>query len=286
LENIFSEIDALILLLDDPDDAIYHQVVQRFHEIGRPAIFSLEKKWNIFPSPIFQERVENLIHDIHIQWVRTKLKQWIEVDSLNLKRGAYLISTLQYPELEESDLDSYFNELQKDVSYEVNFDLTPLEKIRAFNHIFFEIHRFSGNYSNYYSPFNNYINYVFENRSGNPLSLSIIYSIVAQQLGIPIYGINLPRNFVLAWLDNKGEVNQNVCFYINPFNRGIVLGRHEIDLFLHQQNIIQQDTYYSPCNNSVIIRRLLLNLITAYEKLGNTQRSDELNLLLKLFDKD
>lgn len=283
MKEITSELNALINLLDDPDDEIFREVSHRLFEIGRPAIFELEKAITNFPTPFVQNRIESLIHDIHIQWVRVSLENWITTDSNNLCRGAYIVSTIQYPDLEEDDLAVYFDELKKDVNYEINSNLTPLEKIRAFNHVFFEIHKYSGNYSNYYSPFNNYINHVFESRMGNPLSLSIIYIILAQYLGLPIYGINLPRNFVVAWVDDYNTENQSVAFYINPYNKGISLTKKEIDLFLQQQKLTPQESYYEPCSNIDLIRRLLLNLLTAYEQSGNTQRYDELNVLLKLF---
>lgn len=278
-----SELNALINLIDDPDEDIFRQVSSRLLNIGRPAIFALEKAITNYPTTFVQNRIEFLIHDIHIQWVKLSLENWIANDSKNLCRGAYIVSTIQYPDLEEDDLLIYLDELKKDVNFEINCKLTPLEKIKTFNHAFFEIHKYSGNYSNFYSPFNNYINHVFESRKGNPLSLSIVYLILAQYLGLPIYGINLPRNFVVAWVNGYGTENQNVAFYINPYNKGISLTKNEIDIFLQQQKLTPQESYYEPCSNIDLIRRLLLNLLTAYEQSGNTQRYDELNVLLKLF---
>lgn len=278
-----TEIEALIHLLDDPDNSIYKEVSQRLYAIGRPAVFGLEKSWNLYSSKIFRERVEYLIHDIHIHWVSENLHKWITVESDNLFRGAFIISTIQYPELEEDDLLLYFDEIQKDINLELGFSLTPLEKIQAFNHVFFEIHKFSGNYSNYYSPFNNYINYVFEGKKGNPLSLSIIYSIIAQRINLPIYGVNLPRNFILSWVENYETNYQDVTFYLNPYNKGVVLGKREIDMFLQQQSIEPNQSYFQPCSNKDMIKRLLINLVAAYEKSGNTQRVNDLNSLLLLF---
>lgn len=51
---------------------------------------------------------------------------------------------------------------------------------------------------------NSFINTVIESRKGNPLSLSLLYSVIAESLDLPIYGVNLPNHFVLAYLDENG----------------------------------------------------------------------------------
>jgi regulator of sirC expression with transglutaminase-like and TPR domain len=128
-------------------------------------------------------------------------------------------------------------------------------------------------------------------KKGNPISLGIIYIAVAQKLGLPIYGVNLPKNFILAFIDEFYELlgsdasnsnSDNVLFYINPFNHGAVLGKKEIDFFLKQQNIAPEDMFYQPCSNIEIIQRLLLNLIYSYEKLGYDSRIKDLQTLLKI----
>jgi regulator of sirC expression with transglutaminase-like and TPR domain len=188
-------------------------------------------------------------------------------------------------------MDEILNPLEKikhDAWIEINENLTALEKVRILNHIIYDVHKFSGNTTNYYSPQNSFINQVMLSKKGNPISLAIIYAVVAQKLGLPIYGVNLPKNFILAYKDEFSELlypdakNENILFYINPFSRGAVLGRKEIDFFLKQQNITPDPMFYQPCSNLEIIQRLLLNLIYAYEKMGYEQKIKELKDLLKI----
>jgi regulator of sirC expression with transglutaminase-like and TPR domain len=149
----------------------------------------------------------------------------------------------------------------------------------------YDVHGFSGNSDNYYSPLNYYINQVMETKKGNPVSLAIIYSILALKLDIPIYGVNLPKNFILAYKDKYATRREDeILFYINPYNRGAVLGKREIDYFLKQQNLTPIDGYYYPCSNISIIQRLLVNLVNSYESLGQHDKMERLKQLLKLFD--
>jgi regulator of sirC expression with transglutaminase-like and TPR domain len=133
---------------------------------------------------------------------------------------------------------------------------------------------------------------VLETKKGNPISLAIIYLIITQKLGLPVYGVNLPKNFILAYIEdlfNTGletdPESKIVSFYINPYNNGAVLTKREIDYFLEQQKIKPLDFFYTPCDNTTIIQRLLLNLIYAYERQKDQKKVNDLKKFLKVFDK-
>ncbi|RZL37262.1 MAG: hypothetical protein EOP00_28800, partial [Pedobacter sp.] len=63
------------------------------------------------------------------------------------------------------------------------------------------------------------------------------------------------------------------------FNKGAIFGKHDVDQFLRQLNLEPQPGFYSPCSNTEIIRRVIRNLISAYENLGATEKVDELKQL-------
>jgi len=79
---------------------------------------------------------------------------------------------------------------------------------------------------------------------------------------------------------SKGNEGSNVLFYINPFSKGAVFGQKEVDAFLMQLKLAPLAKYYEPCSNLEIIKRLLRNLISSYEKLGYPDKSEELRGLL------
>lgn len=114
--------------------------------------------------------------------------------------------------------------------------------------------------------------------------MAIIYSIVAQKLDIPVYGVNLPQHFILAYVDEtkQSEFESGILFYINAFNKGFIFGRRDVDMFLKQLNLNPDKQFYEPCSNTDIIKRVLRNLISAYEHLGSAEKVNELNELLGL----
>ncbi|HYX05863.1 MAG TPA: transglutaminase-like domain-containing protein [Bacteroidales bacterium] len=277
------EIEAIITLLDDPDGEIFTEISKNLLDKGDAVIPELEKAWERTLNEEVQERIETLINDIQFNTVEKNLFNWYISGGDDLLEGAYWVARFQYPALRFDELTIQIDRIRRDIWLELNNNLTALEKVRIINHILFEVHRFSGNNANFYAPQNSYINQVLEQRKGNPISLAIIYSVISQMLDLPIFGVNLPKNYILAFQDKYAfDEEDNILFYINPFNKGAVLGRREIDYFLEQQKIEPADAFYKPCSNIDTIQRLLLNLILSYEKLGYAEKLTRIQKLLKI----
>jgi regulator of sirC expression with transglutaminase-like and TPR domain len=286
---INEELKALISLLDEPDEVILEQIQQKIFSYGADAVPYLEKAWENSFDSILQSRIEEIIHKIQFDNVYMELNNWYHFGARNLYLGYLLLTKFQYPDLNEDTIKSQIDALAQDVWLELNDNLTFLEKIRVINHILFEVHGFSANTANFHSPQNSYINTLLETKKGNPLSLGILYIIIAQKNNLPVFGVNLPEHFVLAFTNQFPENNlsfikeNEVLFYINPFNKGAVFTKKEIDMFIKQLKLKPNQSYYNPTENEEIIKRLLNNLIHSYEKLGYTNKVMELELLLNIF---
>jgi regulator of sirC expression with transglutaminase-like and TPR domain len=286
------EINALISLLEDPDWTVYEAVKTRLTFLGPEVLPELKHSFATNSNNLFLERSAIIISEIQFNDTLNLFKNWISAGSLNILEGAFLVSKYHFPDLEFDQIYQRIEKIKRDAWLQMNNNLTPLEQIRVLNHIIYNIHKYTRNNTDFYSPKNSYINQVLELKKGNPVSLAIIYLSVANKLGLPIYGVNLPKNFILAYVEDFSDTNidsppeeKAVSFYINPYNNGAVLTRHEIDQFLKQQRISQKDYYYAPCNNATTIQRLIVNLIYAYEKQEDFSKVDDLQKFLQNFEK-
>ena len=167
------EISALIRLLDDTDAEVFEHIEGRLLSLGREVIPLLEDAWSHSFDALLQERLERIIHKIQFDTLAGELKAWKEADPLDksssksliakhLFQGAVIIAKYQYPDLDQEKLWSQIEQIRKDVWIELNDNLTALEAVRVLNHIFFDIHGFSGNTTNYHAPQNSFINIVLE----------------------------------------------------------------------------------------------------------------------------
>ncbi len=276
---------AMILLLEDPDEEIFSEIRNRLLSLGNEVIPALEDVWENTFNNALQSRIEDIIQTIQFNSTQEELKLWTATGGIDLLQGTLLIARYQYPDLDEDSIRHQIELIRKDVWLELNPNLTAFEKVRVINHILFDVYNFTGNTSNYHAPQNSYINNVLESKRGNPLLLSILYSCIAQGLNIPIYGVNLPEHFILAYRDEytlreNDEEEEPILFYINPFSKGAVFSRREIDTFLKQLKLEPNRIFYESCSNVDIIQRQIRNLITAYEKLGYPTKVEDLKKLL------
>ncbi|HTK17871.1 MAG TPA: transglutaminase-like domain-containing protein [Mucilaginibacter sp.] len=278
------EINSLIKLLDDPDREIYEHIHDKILSYGGEVIEYLESAWEQAFDAIQQERIANLVHEIQFRLVKEELKLWYHGGAFDLLQGALIINKYQYPDLDEQKVINQIEAIKRDIWLQMIYDGSPAEQVKLINHVFYNIHGFSGNTANHQDPQNSYLNQVLETKKGNQISLAIIYSIIAQKLDIPVYGVNLPQHFILAYVDEtmETEFEGGVLFYINAFNKGFIFGRRDVDMFLKQLNLKAEKQFYEPCSNPDIVRRILRNLISAYENLGSTDKVTELNELLEI----
>jgi len=280
------EVKSLIRLLDDPDKEIYEHVHDKLFSLGTEAIEYLESAFEEAFDPVQQDRLANLVHEIQFGMVKNDLKLWHQSGAFDLLRGILIVNRYQYPDLDEQKVINQIEAIKRDIWIQMMNDASPAEQIKLINHVFYNIHGFSGNTTNHQDPQNSFISQVLDTRRGNQLSLAIIYSIIAQKLDIPVYGVNLPQHFILAYLDEtmQSEFEGGILFYINAFNKGLIFGRRDVDMFLKQLNLKFDKQFYEPCSNTDIIKRVIRNLISSYEHMGSPEKVAELNELLEIFE--
>lgn len=287
------EIQALITLLDDEDREIFNHVRNRLIGYGNEVVPELEAAWEESFNPLIQQRIEDIVNQIQFDSIRHALTEWVNSPGHDLLEGWLILTRYQYPDLEEKKIRAQLDRIRKDAWIEINEEQTALEKVKVLNHILFGIHGFSGNSTNYHAPGNNFLNNLVESKRGNAISLSALYIILAKGLEIPVYGVNLPEHFILAYKDENPvsmlfnlRHEERILFYINPLNKGSVFSRREIDVFVKRLNLSYDPQYYEPCSNEVVLRLLLESLVKAYREDGRKEKVEELALLLEILGKE
>lgn len=272
-------IKAMIHLLDDSDQEVVNMVEQQIRTLGPSIIPVLESEWETESlNPILQTKIENLIHDFQWQSVKTRLQLWKESGGMDLLEGMWILATYRYPEYRFDQLKLEMDQLYYEVWPQMREELHPMDQVKVLNTAIFEQLKFGPNSKNFHAANNSFINNVLSSKKGNPISLCVIYMWIAQKLGMPIYGVNLPNLFVLTYKQN------GLQFYINVFNKGLIFNKIDIDNYIAQLNLTPNEIYYNPCSNLEIIRRVIRNLMMAFEKSGESDYKDELSELIDLLE--
>jgi hypothetical protein len=283
-----TKIDALIRLLEDPNNQVFEQVKNELILIGDEALFPLETaaQKNSFGDQ-FNERVHSLINEIQRNVLKNELIQWINSEEKDLLLGSIIVSKHHDTYIEDSLVHETIQSLRRAIWLEFNDYQTSFEQIKIFNKIFFGVSQFKCLNKESYSPDEIDISKVLESKQGAPLTIGLIYSIVAQSLDLPVYGVNLPNSFVLAFMDyNQSNfiLNQQndfgVLFYINPKSLGDILDAREIDAFLSSRNLDPNRSHFEPCSNSSLIKRMIKDLMVSFQHIGDERKASDLNELI------
>jgi len=269
------ELKALVSLLDDDDQDVISHVEEKIHSLGIDIIPYLEDHWEKVFNPIIQKRLEDLIHSLQFLFLQKRLNDWKDSKKQDLLEGMWLAATYLYPDLEFEKIRGELEQIFYEAWLEFKSDASPFEKVRILNSVLFDKLKFNPNSKNFHAPGNSMINTVLESKKGNPLTLCALYMMVAQKLKMPVQGVNLPNLFILTYKTPDQQ------FYINAFNHGIIFTRDDITNYIAHLNLTPMDIFYEPCSNKDMLRRLLRNLMVAFDKVGDHYKSEEVKILLK-----
>jgi regulator of sirC expression with transglutaminase-like and TPR domain len=269
-----SELKALVSLLDDEDKQVSSHVEEKILSIGKEAIPFLEHEWESNLNPAVQARIEELIHVLQYELLKERLKNWYAGEEHDLLTGMWILATYQYPEIELEKLRQDLEQIYYETWLEFRPDLYPYDQVKVINSVLFNKLKFGANTKNFHSPGNSMINVVLESHKGNPITLCVIYMLVAQKLKLPVSGVNLPNLFILTYKDDNHQ------FYINAFNRGLIFSKQDIENYINELHLVPQTSFYEPCSSIDIVRRALRNLVMSFEKMGEHAKAEEVKLLL------
>ncbi len=284
------KLNALVELLDDPDQLIFETVEKELLKESHDIIPFLEEKWECSFDEICQERIENLIQLLEYKRSREQMQEWIDSEKKDLLEGFLTVDRFQYPDVNILGVHQKIKKIEKSVWLELKQSLTLLEKTTILNHFIFNINGFSINHKNLSSTQNCFLNQLLDTKKGNSVSLGILYTIIARNLGLPAQFADFPKNPLIAIVDREiaqkvhGKNSRtNVLFYINPSNKGSITSRKEIDYHLKKNNYRPTDFFAEPKSDLFFILRLLESLRNSYHSIGFTEKETKVESLMGLF---
>ncbi len=264
-----NQIKALVKLLDDPNDEIYLKI--RTQMLAHPKLVLPELMATLKSSnnEVFIFRAKKIIKVINFKKTLRKFSAWKKSKNQDIFEALFILAKYQNPNIKSKLVLNKIYYIVNEINNETNPYLTALQQIRIINHILFDVYKFQSDFKNIDNPNYFYIDKVIKQKKGNDVSLAILYMFIAKQAGLNLYGINFPRNFLLAFVDQRKDDKSNkkdVLFYINPFNKGAIITSNDINVFLKRNTIEKKKEYYTPCNSIDIMNRILKHLTSSYKK--------------------
>jgi regulator of sirC expression with transglutaminase-like and TPR domain len=182
-----------------------------------------------------------------------------------LDRAALELATIQFPDLEAEPFLDHLNEMASRLGDRLrNFNDGRDFVETAQRYLFGEL-GFQGNKTDFFDPLNSCLNQVIERRTGIAITLSVMYMEIGRRLQMPIFGIGLPRHFVVEFNDG------NYAAYIDPFNGGRVITPQEC--FALAGARVADPSLLRRVSKKYIVMRMLNNMQSAYLRRNDYQRA-------------
>jgi regulator of sirC expression with transglutaminase-like and TPR domain len=282
------EISALLQLIDDPDTEVFDTVAEKLLNYGVEIIPNLEKLWEVTADTATQERIEMLIHRVHFQNLQKEFYDWSQAPKPELLRGAILVAKFQFPEMNVPSILTQFDQIRRNIWLELNNYLTPLEQVNILNSILFNYYKLQGHELTEREPKYYYINQVLESKQGNAYSIGVLYLALCELLDIPIFAIDLPRQFVFAYIDTLHHFYsvddapvQQMQFFVDPMN-GMVYTQKDVDTYLKKINATDREAYFKPLDAKRVIFKMLEELMLCYRYKRDDEKSAEIQELMNI----
>lgn len=256
---------ALIKLLSDDDPNTVRLVKEQLFSAGEQSIPELERLAAVDNLVVTQHAQETLVRiaeqqaDDDFELVCTFFP-----DNGSIEEAMWLLARTLYPGTDCANHKRKLAGWGRELKLRLSNAVSDRERVRVLSAYLADRHNFRGNTEAYYSDENSILPLVIDSRLGIPITLTVIYILVAQRAGMFVEGINLPGHFIAR----HGEV------LFDPFHRGRRLSRKDCEEIMRRQGLPLEEQHLEPASNRQIFIRVLANLLYVYDLSGDAPRHD------------
>ena len=257
---------ALLTLLTDDDPGVYRKIRQKIIAYG-PAASAWLRPHSFSRDPILRRRAQEIVLSFDRQAADNEFLGFClkNGENFDLEEGAWTLAQTQYPDINVDGYRALLDSFAADIREELPSDANPEDRLGVVNRYLFEDLGFAGNEEQYYNPENSYLNRVLDRRTGNPISLCLVYLLIASRLRLPVTGIGLPGHFVCRYQSSSAEI------YVDAFNGGKLLTKADCIQYLLQGNYSVREDYLTPVSPRRLLLRVCGNLHQIYLHLEQTE---------------
>src|ERR1700678_2035498 len=252
-----SQQQALVSLLQDGDAATVGLVKGQLIQGGDARLAEYAEMLRQAHGPA-KESLREVIQEIEasrtlgdVSRGLAKLKTWTQLEDL-----CWDFTRTVHPGFEGGPYARQLDQWAEGAARLITPEATSREKVHCLARHLGQEQGLGGCGNDYYHPRNGYLPWAMEFRCGLPITLSLVYILVAHRLKIPVEGVAAPGHF-LARLDG---------IIFDPYRNGRILTDGEWEMIAAEVPVKQRPLLSKACTPMQIMHRLLINLRNCYVK--------------------
>lgn len=261
-----SQQKALEALLDDDSPRVRQGLLAQFAQHGRESVTFLQGLARDHHQ--LAKHASWYLRELNIADPVGEFRSFIQSLNYELETGALLLSRTVNAEVDVGACCAQLDALAARCRELIAEPATTREKCHVLNRVLFHEHGLRGNTEHYSDPLNSYLDQVLTRRRGIPISLSIVYLLVGERLGLHLEPVGLPGHFMVGCYDEPAP------FFIDPFNAGLCLSAEQVFALLKDNNIDATIADLAPTPVREVLCRCCRNLVNHYTAANQPEQAN------------
>jgi len=197
-------------------------------------------------------------------------------DHHDLERANWMLARALMPEADCAAMELKVNQWGRQFLLKSSGAISSRERVILLANFMSGELGFRGNSDDYYSERNCLLPCVIETRMGIPITLTLLYMMVAARAGMCVEGVNLPGHFIARHGD----------LYFDPFHRGRILTKADCVAILAKQHLSLHKSHLADATARQILVRVLANLLYVYDLKRDREKHARVNSWIQALTAD
>lgn len=258
--------NALYSLLDDPSPTVQQALREEIARYGEDA-WALIKRALHSENESLRRAAEKLCDEVRILDPAAEFTRFIRSYQYELETGCLLLERTVNPALDGGAYSAQLDELANRVRELTVVPCAAIERCRIISRVLFHEYGFRGDAEDFDNPENSCLSRVLERRKGLPITLGIIYLLVAERTGFELEAVCPPQRFMV------GCFRQREPIFIDAFERGRMRVASEVLAFLRDHGVSPSTEMLMPTPIGEVLCRCCRNLCRQFNARGETDKA-------------
>ena len=204
---------------------------------------------------------------------------FIRSQRYELETGWFLLDRTVYPSFELSSATLFLDKLADRCRELLTLPMPARETCAVINRVLFHEYGFRGAGKDFENPENSFLHRVLERRKGLPITMSVLYLLVARRLSFDLEPIGLPNRFIVGCFDEERP------FYLDPWAGGKIHDFDQMEGFLEEYSIENSGSALLPVTVADTLARGCRNLVHHYSLAQDRENARLFNTFVLEFER-
>ncbi len=257
---------ALLGLLDDESPVVRKCILD---ECDAHPVEAKEFLHNISQGEdrLLARHAQDLVRDLG--WIDGvgDFVRFIRSQRYELESGWFLLDRTVYPSFQSSSSTLFMDKLARRTRELLTPPMSPRQICSILNRVLFHEYGFRGAGKDFENPENSFLHRVIERRQGLPITLSVLFILLARRIGLDLEPIGLPGRFVVGCFEDERP------FYLDAWAGGKILEVEQMENYLEHSSVEGSGSVLLPVTVAETLARGCRNLSYHYLRAEDSKKS-------------